>query len=203
MARRPTSPRLRKGFQMAEWFHPLFRKAESEDELVLLYSRKTPLGRWKLLTPIKTFRFQPIKRKNKFLLRWRDGDIFPDRLFHSVFDGIIAVVNHRTGISEWDSSTHKAPDYLPKWRRHVSKVVIFNFLDLWMKKNPEGCLREMVNYFEHEDTHLIKRTRIGGFLEEMMVTGQIDRLPSDHMVPSELQRVVRLAKKFRVPIGMD
>jgi hypothetical protein len=185
---------------MFEWFRPLFSKARSEDDLVRLYSLRTVLGAWEVHTPVKTFEIQPIRRKNDFHLFWSDAPE-PSRIFHSVFDAIKAVAAHRTGIEQWDLSTLEVSDYLRRWKRRVSKRIIFNFIDLWIGHNPRGSLREMVDYFEQEDTHLVERMRIDRFLEEMIVTGQIKRLPSDWLAPSELKLIVKLAKDYGIPVG--
>jgi hypothetical protein len=185
---------------MSEWFRPLFPKARSTDDSVRLYSLPTLLGDWEVHTPVKTFEIQPLRRKNDFYLIW-SSEPETSREFHSVFDAIKAVAAHQTGIEQWDESTIEASDYLRHWTRRVSKRVIFNFIDLWIRHNPRGCLREMVDYFEHEDTHLVERMRIDSFLKEMIVSGQIERLPSDWLAPAELKLVVELAKDYGIPVG--
>jgi len=114
---------------------------------------------------------------------------------------IQAVANHQTGVEEWDVSTFEAPDYLSRWKRRVPKRVVFNYLDSRMTANPDQCLRQMIDYFEHEETKLADRFKIGKFLKEMIVSGQIDRLPSDWLAPGQLMRVVLLAKKWGIPVG--
>ena len=78
------------------------------------------------------------------------------------------------------------------------KRVIFNFIDQWIVPTPHGGLREMVDYFEHDDTHLVNRHNLSDFLKEMIVTGQLTALPGTSMAPSELQSVVRLAREYGI-----
>jgi len=44
-----------------DWYTVMFPDAESADDLVLLYSFSTVLGDGEVQTPVKTFRFQPVK----------------------------------------------------------------------------------------------------------------------------------------------
>lgn len=184
---------------MSEWYKVMFPDAESDDDLVLLYSFSTVLGDWEVQTPVKTFRFQPIREANEFFLFWNGGDESIGRTT-SVYDAITAVSQHKTGVEEWDHSSFEASDYLNDWKREVSNRTIFNFIDYWMERNPEGSLRQMVDYFEHEDTHLIDRMRIVGFLKEMIVSGQMTRFPRVWMPPAEMSSVIRLAKEYGIPV---
>lgn len=187
---------------MAEWYTRLFPDAESEDNLVLLYSFHTLLGDWELHTPVKTFKYRPTKEKAEFLLFWGDGD---DSVASTktVFESIMSVAQHQTGVSEWDESPFEAADYLKDWKREVSDRVIFNFIDYWMECRPDGTLREMVDYFEHEDTHLIDRMNIAEFLKEMILTGQMTQFPRVWMPPAEMSSVIRMAKEYGVPVRDD
>lgn len=187
---------------MPDWYKVMFPDAESADDLVLLYSFRTVLGDWEVQTPVKTFRFQPVKEANDFFLFWNDGDESV-ACTTSVFDAIIAVAQHKTGVEEWDHSSFEASDYLNDWKREVSDRTIFNFIDYWMERNPEGTLRQMVDYYEHEDTHLIDRMRIVGFLKEMIVSGQMTRFPRVWMPPAEMSSVIRLAKEYGIPVRDD
>lgn len=185
---------------MAAWFATLFPEADDEDQLVLLYSFHTPLGDWGVQTPIKTFKIRPTKERSCFYLQWA-GQPLPGEGFDSVYAAVQAVAGHKTGVAEWDSSSFEAPDYLRAWKRQVPGRTILNFLDSWIRSRPNGSLREMVDYFEHEDTHLVNRRNIKRFLERMIMYGQLERLPSDFMTPAELRGVVRLARRFRIPLG--
>lgn len=187
---------------MAEWYNRLFPDAESEDDLVLLYSFHTLLGDWELQTPVKTFKYRPTKEKSEFFLFWNDGDDSVAST-NTVFEPIISVAQHQTGVSEWDESSFKASDYLKDWKREVSDRVIFNFIDYWMECRPAGTLREMVDYFEHEDTHLIDRMNIAEFLKEMILTGQMTQFPRVWMPPAEMSSVIRMAKEYGVPVRDD
>lgn len=187
---------------MHEWYKVMFPDAESADDLVLLYSFSTVLGEWEVQTPVKTFRYHPVKESNAFFLFWKDDDESVG-CTASVFDAIIAVAQHKTGVEEWDRSAFEASDYLKDWKRRVSDRTIFNFIDYWMERNPEGNLRQMVDYFEHEDTHLIDRMSIADFLKEMIVSGQMTRFPRVWMPPAEMSSVIRLAKEYGILVRDD
>ena len=187
---------------MPEWYKVMFPNAETADDLVLLYSFDTVIGDWEVQTPVKTFRFQPVKEPNEFFLFWNDSDksVCCTR---SVSDAIIAVAQHKTGVEEWDHSSFEASDYLNDSKRAILDRTIFNFIDYWMERNPEGDLRQMVDYFEHEDTCLIDRMRIFGYLEEMIVSGQMTRFPRVGMSPAEMSSIIRLAKEYGIPVRDD
>jgi hypothetical protein len=184
---------------MSEWYRSIFRDAGDESELVPLFNMRTSIGTWEILTPIRTFKFHPIKQKHEYYLALEGGDYAGP--YFDIFNGVKAVCNHTTGVEEWDSSNCQASDYLGDWSPAVVEYVVYNYIDQWIRNNPHGSLRSMVDYFHHDGTHLVKRKNISDFLKEMITTGQIDSLPSDFMVPSELTSVVRLAKKYGIPIG--
>lgn len=187
---------------MPDWYTQLFPEAESEDDLVLLYSFDTLLGDWELHTTVKTFKYRPTKEKSEFFLFWNDGDESVASA-KTVFEPILSVAQHRTGVSEWDESSFEASDYLKDWKREVSERVIFNFIDYWMECRPDGTLREIVDYFEHEDTHLIDRMNIVDFMKDMILTGQMTRFPRVWMPPAEMSSVIEMAKEYGVPVRDD
>lgn len=187
---------------MPNWYCTMFPEAASDEDLVTLYSFSTALGDWEVHTPVKTFRIQRLKTTNEFYLSWRDAND-PTECHMSVFDAIKSVAQHRTGVTEWDESSFEASDYLLDWTREVSDRVIFNFMDYWMDRNSGGDLRGMVDYFEHEATHLINRMNIANFMTEMIVSGQMNRFPRVWMPPAELRSVISLAKEYGIPVRDD
>lgn len=187
---------------MADWYCTMFPDAEGEDDLVPLYSLETLLGTWEVHAPVRTFRYQPIKEENTFFLFWADEDESQGH-FITVYDAIKTVHFHSTGIAEWDASSFEVSDYLLDWEREVPDRVIFNYIDYWIQRNPKGSLRGMVDYFEHDDTRLVDRMNISGFLEEMIISGQLNSIPHPSMSPCELESVVRLARDYGISIPGD
>lgn len=187
---------------MPEWYKVMFPDAESTDDLVPLYSFHTVLGTWEVHTPVRTFRIQPLKGASDFFLFWND-DEESTATTASVYDAIISVAQHATGVEEWDRSSFEAPDYLKMWKREVPKRAIYNFIDQWMERNPEGDLRQIVDYFEHEDTHLIDRMNIIEFMKDMIVTRQMYRFPRVWMPPAEMLPVVELARQWGLSVRDD
>ncbi len=184
------------------WYQVMFPDAETEERLIPLYSIGTPLGRWEIRTPVRTFRYQPTKEQNDFFLFWSDNEE-PHGLFHDVHDAIRAVCSHSTGVEMWDDSSLGVSDYLLDWKREVPDRIVFNYIDYWIQRNPEGTLRDMVDYFEHDDTHLVDRTSLGDCLEEMIVNGQMTSFPRVWMPPADLRHVIELAKEYRIPVRDD
>jgi hypothetical protein len=181
-----------------EWYKRLFPEATSEKDFVPLYAVETNFGTWTIYSTVRAFGPR-MEGGVTFFPRWDRKNI--DLIYRDLFKAVRAIAQHRIGIFEWDTSQTKVSDYLPDWTCMVSEKVIFNFIDLWIEKNPTASLREMVDHFETERMSLVNRESIGGFLEEMIISGQIKRLPRDWMTPVELQDVVRLAKRYRIPLG--
>lgn len=46
----------------------------------------------------------------------------------------------------------------------------------------------------------MNKDNIGGFLEEMIVSGQMKRWPRGWMTPAELDGILRLAKEYAVEV---
>ena len=180
---------------MDEWYKALEPQARSEQESILLYSLQTEIGEVQILTAVATFRIST--SSNSLLWLALDG-LRGSKDFRDACDAVVAASKHLSGIPELDTSGENVSDYLLDWSVCGSQRLIYNYIDLWVRKSPGGSLREMVDYFEHDATHLVNRSNIGGFLEEMIVSGQMKRLPRDWMTPAELNAIPRLAKEYGV-----
>jgi len=183
---------------MATWYKSLAPYAKDEHDVVLLYSLQTDLGELQILTSLATFRVVPV-REPRALWLFLEGTR-SSKTFDDACDAVVAASRHRSGIPELDGSNVAISDYLLDWERRVGQPMVFNYIDLWISMNPDGSMREMVDYFEHDATHLVNRSNIGEFLEEMIVSGQMKRLPRDWMTPAELDGVLRLAKEYGVQV---
>jgi hypothetical protein len=181
----------------------LFPTAKDEDDPVTLYSLAVKIGVLKIVAPIRVFRFSRKDERAVWLEFWGNYEPlegWPDSTsFRDAGEAKAAVECHTTSLPSWDRS---GIDFTisPEWKREVSEHVIFNHLDQWMRRLG-ASLRDMTDYFERHPTGLVDRCNISEFLEQMMVSGQIDRLPSDEFAPAELDRVVSLARKMGIPVG--
>jgi hypothetical protein len=183
---------------MARWYDVLVPNAKDEEDPVLLYSLQTRLGELQILATLATFRIALSYGTGTLWLALNESRSVG--LFEDTCDAVVAASRHQSGITELDTSDEKVSDYLLDWKVRVSQRMIFNYIDLWVHENPDSSLREMVDYFEHDATHLVNRENIGGFLEEMIVSGQMKRLPRDWMTPAELDRILLLAKEYGVEL---
>jgi hypothetical protein len=183
---------------MNEWFKCLFPEASNDQDTVLLYSLQTRNGELQVHTRVATFKVSFVHEPRELWLALngtRSSSSFSD-----VFGAVVAASKHQTGIQGFDESDERISDYLLDWQLRVEKHTIFNYIDLWILENPQSSLREMVDYFEHEATHMVDRENLEDFLEEMIISGQVKRLPRDWMTPSELDRILRLAKEYGVDV---
>lgn len=183
---------------MGDWYKSLLPEATSEDAIVLLYSMPTDVGELQVLTTVATFRISFVREPRAFALAL--NGVKGDRVFRDVCDAVVAASKHGTGITRWDWHGQQLSDYLPDWKVRVSQYLIINYIDLWIQRNPEGSLREMVDYFEHDPTHLVNRGNIADSLRQLIVSGQVKRLPRDWMTPAELDSVLRLAREYGVDV---
>ena len=183
---------------MDEWYKALEPSARSEQDPIVLDSFQTKIGELQIVAAVSAFRITTI-HETPVLWLALDG-LRGSKNFRDACDAVVAASKHKSGISELDTSEENVSDYLLDWSIRVSQRLIFNYIDSWVCKKPNGSLREMVDYFEHDATHLVNRYNIGGFLEEMIVGGQMKRLPRDWMTPSELDGILRLAKEYGVEV---
>ena len=183
---------------MDEWYKTLDPQAKSEQDIVLLYSLHIGVGEVQLLTTLEAFMI-PAVCEDRSLWLALDG-VKGSTIFRDACEAVLAASRHRSGIPGLDTSEENVSDYLLDWNVRVGQRLILNYVDRWISKNPNGSLREMVDYFEHDATHLVNRNNIGGFLEEMIVSDQVKRLPRDWMTPAELDGVLRLAKEYGVDV---
>ena len=183
---------------MHEWYKVLVPEASSENDEVLLYSFLTQVGELQVLTTVRTFWISP-EYESKTLVLALDG-VRSEEVFRDACDAVVAASKHESGIARWDRHGQQLSDYLLAWEVRVSQYLIINYIDLWIQRNPQGSLREMVDYFEHDPTHLVNRGNIADFLRQMIVSGQVKRLPRDWMTPAELHGVLRLAREYGVEV---
>lgn len=183
---------------MTKWFSSLAPDAKDQQDPVLLYSLRTSLGELHIMTTLSTFRIS-VSDETRSLWLELDG-ARSSKVFADACDAVVAASRHQSSIRKLDTSDERISDYLLDWTTRVSQRMIFNYIDLWVQGHPNGSLREMVDYFEHDATHLVNRDNIAGFLEEMIVGGQMKRLPRDWMTPAELDGILRLAKEYDVDL---
>ena len=184
---------------MTEWFRQIDPRAESEDDTVLLYSLPTEEGTLQIVGSLSAFNILPYRSPDP-LIRLRFAGMESDRRFKDVFAALKAAYRGESGISEWDCVGVTISDYLGDWEMCVGRRILFNYFALWIEKNPGGTLRSMDDYFRRDRMSLVDRHDICAFLEEMLVSGQLQKLPGDWLTPSEYDGVLRLAKEYGVEI---
>lgn len=109
----------------------------------MLYSFQTQIGELQILTAIVTFGISPSYEPPVLWLAF-DG-LRGRKDFKDACDAVVAASRHQSGIPTFDTSGENVSDYLLDWSVRVSQRLILNYIDLWVRKNPDGSLREMVD----------------------------------------------------------
>jgi len=117
--------------------------------------------------------------------------------FNKIYDAIRAAVKHRPGSTERDDADEQVSDYLPDWQSHVDDRMRMRVIEEYLKRAPAPSYRGIEDYRHFAYPWLMDRMELVRLMEHLAVTGQLDRLLSDFMVPSEFRRVANLAKKWR------
>lgn len=185
---------------MSDWLHRLLPNAKSEDEKVILYSYEPTFGTWRISTIAKRLKPSLFTKDGKVDLEWNPSDGWSKvGEFRSVFVAKTAVVDFKTGVRKWDRAKFAASDQISEWKREVSDQFISELLLIWMETFPDEPMSKLIFHFEHEATRLINRNVIKDILTGQILSNQIERLPSRHMAPREMNRLYDLADKRGVP----
>jgi len=112
-----------------------------------------------------------------------------------IYELIRAVAEHRTGLPVWDASRVHVSDYVKDWTLKLDKKFQMQCVAEYLRMHPTGSsMRKMADYFEHKHGYFMHRMLVRDLLRELLMTGQIDKLPSMAMAPSEFKSLERMAK---------
>tara|TARA_A100001391_G_scaffold41777_2_gene24059 strand:- start:286 stop:831 length:546 start_codon:yes stop_codon:yes gene_type:complete len=162
-----------------------------------LFSEKTAIGTWLVSCDRETLDISHVSHGFSYYLT---NSQFPDFELVStkdLYDLIRAVAQHRTGLEEWDGSTEAVSDYVRDWKEEYDDRLLINLTAEYLQRREGDSIREMVDYFEHKHSYMLDREKLKELLQQMMLTGEIKRLPSFDMAPSEMKSLQRLERKWR------
>lgn len=168
---------------------------KTDGTLVAIFTTETSLGEWCISTDSDTFNISAITYGFPYYLTISSHPDFEQTTIKKIYELIKAVANHRTGLPDWDSSSETVSDYAGDWTLKLDKLFQMNLVGEYLRMNPSGSsMREMVDYFEHKHGCFMDRMLVRDLLRELIMTGQIDKLPSMSMAPTEIRSLERMAK---------
>ena len=155
---------------------------------------ETALGEWCVSTDPETFKISGITYGFPYYLTITGHPDFERVTEGKIYDHIRAVAEHRTGLAEWDSSPERASDYVRDWTLRLDKKFQMHLVAEYLRMHPSGSsMRRMVDYFEHKYGYFMHRMVVLDLLRELVMTVQIDKLPSMSMAPAEMKSLERMA----------
>lgn len=167
-----------------------------DDSRIPICSLSTSLGTWTASTDAETMK---VSFQTYDFPYYLTNSQFPDfelTTRKEIYVLIRAVSQHKTGLPEWDESDIKVSDYIRDWTRHFDDRLLINLVADYLEKCPHEGMRGVVDYFEHKYSYMLDRMKIVELMEQMILTGEMKKLPSMDMAPSETQSLQRLAKKW-------
>ena len=151
---------------------------------------------WRVATDADTMKISAVTYGFPYYLsnsRFPDFELTTDR---KIYELILAVAQHGTGLPEWDESGENVSDYVKDWTPEYDDRLLINLVAEYLRLRPNDSMREMVDYFEHKHGYFMDRMKIKDLLQQLMLTGEIENIPSMHMAPSEMKSLQRLAKRW-------
>lgn len=168
-----------------------------------LFSLSTTLGTWIVSTDQDTLAISHVTYGFPYYLTNTQFDGFELTTVRKIYDLIVAVAQHRTGLPEWDESPEQASDYVRDWNEEYDDRLLINLVADFLRVRQHDSMRSMVDYFEHKHSYFLNRMKIIELLEQLMLSGEVNSLPSMHMAPAEMEGLQRLAKKWLDADGSD
>ena len=113
-----------------------------------------------------------------------------------IYDLILAVAQHRTGLPDWDNSRVRVSDDTRDWTAEHDDRLLINLVAEFLRLRSHDSMRDMVDYFEHKHGYFMDRMKIKDLLQQLILTGEIAAIPSMHSAPSEMKSLQGLANKW-------
>jgi hypothetical protein len=167
-----------------------------DDSRIPICSLPTSLGTWTASTDAETMK---VSHKTYDFPYYLTNSQFPEfelTTRKDIYVLVRAVAQHKTGLHEWDESDEKASDYIRKWKLHFDDRLLINLVADYLRQRPDDSMRSLIDYFEHKYSYMMERMKVVDLIRQMIMSGEIKKLPSMHMAPSETYSLQRLAKKW-------
>lgn len=168
---------------------------QQEEFSIVVFAKQVSLGRFEVRTSPKTFEITPQTFGQKYYLV-ADFDSEFCMEFDDPFEAVTAVAQHRTGLPSWDRTSEKVSDYTKHWEKPIDKKFRINLVNAFIERNENCSYRELIDYFHFKHPYLMDRAEIGELLTELYTTGQLTKTLDADFIPSELQRVHAIGKKW-------
>lgn len=167
----------------------------AQAQRVPIFTTSTSFGEWSVSTDPATFEITPVTYGFPYYLTISTHPEFLRASSRGPYDLVCAVAEHRTGLMGWDASPEKVSDYVKDWTLHLDKRFQMRLLGkyLW-QHSAMSSMRAVVDYFEHKHGYLMDRMVVRDLMQELIITGQLETLPSMSMAPAEMDSLLRMAK---------
>lgn len=167
-----------------------------DDSRIPICSLSTLLGTWTASTDAETMKVSFQTYDYPYFLTNSEFPEFELATRKDIYVLIRAVAQHKTGLPKWDDSDEKVSDYIRDWTPHYDDRLLINLVADYLEQCPHEGMRTVVDYFEHKYSYMMDRMKVIELMEQMILTGEMKKLPSMKMAPSETDCLRRLAKKF-------
>lgn len=162
--------------------------------MILLYSLKTKTIKFTIGAPDDTFDITPVTYGCRYHLL---ADDVPIADYKCPFIAIDRVAEHQTGLQRWDTSRVKASPESKDWECHFDDLLRFKVVGEYVAKRSRLSYREIDQYFRHKHPYLMDRLKLRSILEDLAVSGQLDKPISADQAPNEFGRVSKQIERWR------
>ena len=166
------------------------------EKRIPIFSKKTSLGTWLVSTDRETIAISHVTYGFPYYLTNSMLDDFERVSTKEIYELVRVVAQHRTGLQQWDDSTEIVSDYVRDWKEEYDDRLLMSIVAEYLNLRPDDSMRGMVDYFEHKHSYMIDRMKLKDLLQQLILLGEIDRIPSLAMAPSEMKSLQRLAERF-------
>ncbi len=168
----------------------------SNSKLLVIFTTCTKLGKWRISTYPETFQISNVMDGLTYYLTISNYPEFERSTEKGVYEHVRAVAEHRTGLRDWDESGIRVSDYVKDWNLRLDKKFQINLVAEYLRIEADASMRQMVDYFERKYGYMIDRIILKDLLQELVITRQVDKLPSMYMAPAEMKSLEPLAKEW-------
>jgi len=161
-----------------------------------IFSIETSLGTWLASTDRETMAISHVTYGFPYYLTNSRFEEFKLTSTKDIYELVCAVAQHRTGLQQWDDSTETVSDYIRDWKVEYDDRLLMNLVAEYLRLRPDDSMRDIVDYFEHKHSYMIDRMKVKDLLQQLILTGEIERIPSLAMAPSEMKILQRLAERW-------
>lgn len=162
--------------------------------MITLYTLQTKSICFAISTEESTFEFS-YKAYGFAYQLLADGEWIAE--YDSPHKAMNEVAERRTGVYEWDTKKLKTPLEPKSWNCQFDDQLRFKVVGDFLAKSPDLSYRGIDTYFHVKRPYLMDRMKLYSILEELAVSGQIDKEISEEFAPSEFYGLNEQLSRWR------